>query len=198
MIALVGHVEACISGVALEVEVAKVYNHSAERRGMAVKVLGGGVNYYVRAELLGTAENGGCQRVVDYEEERVLFCDCAYLVEVKYYDGGVCDSLSKNELCPVVNEFFDVFGAVVGVEEAALYAYFGQGRAEEVECSAVARLRNEHIVAYACNGKGRKRRRGHAGGATYCAYAVLESGNPVFECRNGGVGKSGIEISVAL
>ena len=55
VIAFIGHVEGGIARVSLEIEVAAVHDHAAERRRVPVEVLGRRMDDEVRAPFEGTA-----------------------------------------------------------------------------------------------------------------------------------------------
>ena len=91
-----------------------------------------------------------------------------------------------------------MFGAVVGVEEPALYPEFGQSCAEQVESAAVYGLAAQYVVARAGYRECGKGGGGHPAGTADCGHGAVERGNLALKRRHRGVGKAGVEVPVAL
>ena len=198
MIAFVGSIERRISFVAFELKVTAVNDYAAECRRVSVEIFRRGVNNYICSEIFGTAQNGSCKRIVDREQYAVLLRYCGNFIEVEYDYRRISDRFGEYYSRLIVDEFFYFFGGVVGIEEPALYAEFGQGGGEKIVSAAVNRLRRKNVVASAGNGKYSKGGCAHSGSTAYTAHTAFKRGNLTFESRHGGVGKTGIKISVAF
>ena len=196
VVALIRRIKGGIALIALEDEVAAVHDHAAEGGRVAVEIFGRRMDDDVRAQRERAAKDGRDEGVVHDEQHVVLFRDRGDLAEIEHFDGGIGDRLGEDELRAAVNQFFDLLGGRIRVEEAALDAVFRQRDRKEVEGTAVDRRRGDDVVARVAQGQREQRDRRHAGRAADRRDAALQLGNFALECGDRRVREARIKITV--
>jgi len=159
VIAFVGRCQAGEFSRSFVVEIALVYDDSAERRGVAVGEFRRAVRDDVCAEIKRAAERGGREGVVDHKRYLCGFGDFREFVEVEDFYAGVRERFSEDEFCirAYCRRYF-VFVRVL-VYERGFDSQLAEGVSEKVCASAVYRACADDMVARGAKVERHKRRR---------------------------------------
>ena len=185
-------------GMGHPVKIPAVDDAAADRRVVAVHVLGRGMDDDVGAPLEGAAVDGGGEGVVDDERHAVFVGGVGKALDVKYDQGRVGDRLAEDRLGLGTEGRLQLLVGAVGVDKGEVDAHAAHGDIEEIEGTAVDRGRDDDMVSAAGEVEDREEGGRLAGGGQHGRGAALKRGDLGRHHIVGGVLQSGIKISLRL
>ena len=96
VVALVGRCKHRITGIARKVEMLAAYDKTAYTARVTVEILGGRVDYHVRAVLERSVQYGSGKSVVDYQQYAVLPAYGHELGVIEYFHRGIGYALAED------------------------------------------------------------------------------------------------------
>ncbi|MPM86765.1 hypothetical protein SDC9_133857 [bioreactor metagenome] len=185
-------------GIVQPVEVAAVYNATADADRVAVHVFRGRVGDDIRAPLKRTAVDRGCKRVVDDERHAVRMREARKLLDIQDGNAGVCDGFAKKRLGVGAKILRELLFRQRLIDKRAFDAHFFQRYAEEIEGAAVDRGGGDEVVARFADVEDREKVRSLAGRGQHRSHAALQGADLGSDGVVGRVLQTGIEISLRL
>ena len=150
MVALVGSGQAGIFvGVGLPVKVPRINDGAPHRRGMAIQILGGGVDDDVRPPLKGPAAPGGGEGVVHDERHPVGVGGSGKALQIQHRQGGVGQGLAKQGLGVGLEGGVQLLRRAVRVHKGELDAHALHGHGKQVVGAPVEGRGTHHMVTRA-------------------------------------------------
>ena len=129
------------------VELAAVHDDAAHLQGMAVHILGGGVDDDVGTEIEGAAEHRRGKGIVHDQGQAVTMRQGRDTFDVQHVHGRIGQGLAEHRLGVGADGLFDL--GVIGplIHEGHFDAHFLQRHGEQVEGTAVDAGHADHMVA---------------------------------------------------
>ncbi len=180
-------------GMGLEVKLAAVHYHAAQRAAMAAYELGGTVHHHVGPMLEGTDEQRR-EGVVDNEEDAMAVCHLGYGIQVGHVAIGVAEGLGIDDLG--VGAYCGLQGLqVVDIDDAVLHALGAQRVGDEIEGATVEVVGRHYVVTilqHVLQGIGHGR-----GTAGHCqaGHSTLQGSHTTLKDILGAVGQATIDVA---
>ena len=178
------------------VEIAGIDDHAADRLGVAVEVLRGGVDHHVGAPFERAAQVRRREGVVDDERHAVVVGDGRELLDIENVHGGVGHRLAEQQLGVGAEGGGDLVGRGVGVDVAHLDAEFLEGDREQVHRPAVDGRRAHKMVPRFEQVEQRDERGALAARGAQGPHAALERRNLLLDEGDGRVGDARVHVPV--
>ena len=170
---------------------AVVHDRPAHHIRVPADVLGGRVNYHVRAQIQWSLQVGAAERVVDDERGAGSLDFRRHLGHISNGQQRVGGGLYPDNLGVVLQRVGHLLG-LSGVHHAELNSPLGEDRIDEAVGSAVGVVTHDEVIAGAEDGAQNDVRGGHSGGEDFAELSALECCDGLGQARNGGVGHASI------
>ena len=200
--------EAVIGGVRLHefreararrpVEAAAVHDDPAHLHGMAVHVLGGGMDHDIRAEIQRPAEDGRGEGIVHDEGKAVGMGDAGQPFDVQHVHGRIGQGLAEDGLRFRADGRGDLRVRRVLIHKGHLDAHTLERHGKEVEGAAIDAGRADDMIAAAGQIEHGQQVGGLPGRGAQRAHAALERGDLLLHRVHGGIAEAGIEKALGL
>ena len=175
-------------------KVSAVDDHAADAGAVAAHKFGHGMDYNVGAVFDGTQKNRSRHGVIDDERNAVFVGDTGQAFDIGDIAGGVADAFAVDGASFVVDEGFDIFGAV-GLAEARGDAALGEDvRKQRIGC-AVKLRRGNNVVADLDDVNQRIFDGGHAGTDAEGFDSAFERGHTFFEDGVCGIADASVDVA---
>ena len=193
MIALVGghKVREALAG-GCPVKGTAVHNHATHLQGMAVHVLGGGVNHNVRTPLQGLAQGWRGKGVVHHQGNSLLMGSLGKALDVQHSQGRIGDGLAEYQLGVLADGLANLTGSGIGGNPVALDAQPLQGDGQQVDDTAIDGGHGNDTVPRLAQVQDGAENGSLAAGGQHGTHTTLQGGNLLFHRIAGGVCKAGI------
>ena len=180
------------------VELPAVDDRAAERRRMAVHVLGRRMRHNVRAPLDRAAVDRRCKRVVNDKRHAVSVRSLREALDVQNRERRVRDRLAEDGLRVRAERRFEFLFRAVRRDKRRFHAHFRHRDGNEVECAAVDAGRGDNVVAVRGDVEQRKKVCRLPGSRQHCRRSALERAD--LRCHHvaGRVLQARVEIPLSL
>lgn len=176
------------------VELAGIYDYSAEGGAVTAEELGGGMDYDVRAVLNGADEVRCAEGVVDHKRKSVPVRQSRQSVDVRNVAVGVSEGFDVNRPCVVLNCVFNL-GEIVNVYERCGDPEAGERVGQQIVASAVNGFLSYEVSAVLTERFQRVGDSRGTGGECESGNASLKGGDALFKHVLRGVGQSAVDVS---
>ena len=180
------------------VKLAAVHNGTADGRGVAVHVFGGGVGHDVRPPLKGTAVDGSGESVVHNQGHTMCMGRPGKLLNVQHRQSRIGNGFSEHGLGVGPESGVQLLLGAVRVHKGGFQAHPLHGHREQVKAAAVDGRAGHNVVAAAGNVEHRQEIGRLTGAGQHGGAASLQGADFRRHCVAGRIGQTGVEIAVRL
>ena len=176
MIALIGGGQLRELSGGLPIKGSAIDHHAPQHIGMTIHIFAGGVGDDIRAEIKGTAEEGGCKGIIHNQRNPMPVGDGRVTGNVQHRQGGVGDGLAEDKAGILVKLGIHLIVRHLIMDITDLNAHSFHGDGEQVDGAAVDIVQGNEILTGGADIEHRQQIGRLTGGNQHGPHAALQIG----------------------